>query len=80
MTMQRPSLTADQLVLLKSWVTSKGVWGGIAAVGGGVLAFFGYTISDADLSRLIELGSSIASSVGGIVAIYGRVKATKKIG
>ena len=47
---------------------------------GGALGFLGWTLTADDQQALIDLGVSIAASVGGVVAIYGRIKASKKIG
>lgn len=70
----------------KSWTGSAGVWGGVVAVAASGLNLLGYTVSLADqaalansLSQMVTLGTSIVGIVGGLVAIYGRVKATKTI-
>lgn len=64
-------------------LTSKGVWGGILAISAGALTIFGYDLNADEQANLIEiittLGSGIVSAVGGVLAIIGRVKATKKI-
>ncbi len=64
----------------KSALASKGVWGGIVAVIAGVLGLLGYTLTPADQLDLVGLLSAIVSAVGGIVAIWGRIVATKRIG
>lgn len=64
----------------KSFLTSKGIWGGLAAVAGGGFGFAGYALSPSDAVALIGLAQGIVSSVGGLLAIYGRVKASKRIG
>ena len=64
----------------KSLLASKTFWGGVIAVIAGILGFFGWTLSADDQQALIDLGVGIAASIGGIVAIWGRVKASKKIG
>lgn len=64
----------------KSLFTSKTVWGGIIAVAAGLAGVFGYSVSPADQVQAIDALSGVAAAVGGIVAIFGRVKATKKIG
>ena len=66
---------------LKGALSSKGVWGGILAAGGAVAGLiFGVTITDVDTQELAEFASGIAAAVGGIIAIIGRIVATKKIG
>ena len=63
----------------KSIFISKTFWGGAIAVIAGVLGFFGYQIGGADQGALIEQGATIAASIGGLIAIIGRVKASKLI-
>lgn len=64
----------------KGMFASKTVWGGIVALLAGVLGLLGYTVNAADQATLIEMATAVAASVGGVIAIYGRVKASKKIG
>lgn len=64
----------------KSIFASKTFWGGFVALLGGALGFLGWTLTADDQQALIDLGVGIAASVGGVVAIYGRIKASKKIG
>ena len=64
----------------KSALTSKGVWGGLIALAAGLLGLLGYTISSADQVQLVNLVAGIVSTIGGILAIIGRIRATKRIG
>ncbi|MCK5296456.1 MAG: hypothetical protein KAJ75_06175 [Alphaproteobacteria bacterium] len=64
----------------KPWWKSQGVWGGIIAVAAGIGGLFGYSISGADQASIAEAGIGIASAVGGLVAIIGRISASKNIG
>lgn len=64
----------------KHALKSKGVWGGVVAVAGGVGSLLGYSISPQDAAQLPVLLAGIASSVGGVLAIFGRIKANRKIG
>lgn len=63
----------------KAWYASKAVWGGLIAVGAAVAGGFGVVV-DADtqsqISDLIVVG---VGAVGGLLAIYGRIKAGKSI-
>lgn len=65
---------------IKNLFASKTVWGGIAALLAGVVGLLGYNIGAEDQASLVELGTGIAAAVGGIVAIVGRVVASKRIG
>jgi hypothetical protein len=64
----------------KSWIESKAVWGGIAAVAGAALSLGHYTLTPADAAHAVDLVTGIVTAIGGLVAIYGRVVASKKIG
>lgn len=64
----------------KGILASKTVWGGLIAVGGAVLGMFGFTVVEGDTAGLMTHIDSIVVAVGGILAIYGRIVATKKIG
>ena len=65
---------------VKSIFASRTFWGGIIAVLAGVLGFFGYELAGSDQAALIDCGAAVAASLGGVIAIWGRVKASRKIG
>lgn len=64
----------------KGIVASKTFWGAVVALGASALSLGHYTLSPADAATTVDLISGVASAVGGFVAIYGRVVASKKIG
>lgn len=65
----------------KQWYQSSAVWGGILAVLAPAIAgIFHVTISTADTAQLADLLGAAGGVIGGLIAVYGRVKATKKIG
>jgi hypothetical protein len=64
----------------KSLAQSKTFWGAVVALGGSALTLAHYTLTPADAAQAVDLLSGIAGAVGGLIAIYGRVVATKKIG
>lgn len=64
---------------IKSLFLSKTFWGGLIAVLAGVLGFFGYEIAGSDQAALVEGGSAVAATIGGMIAIIGRIYASKKI-
>ena len=64
----------------KTLTQSKTFWGAVVALGGSALTLGHYSLSPADAAQAVDLLSGAASAVGGFVAIYGRVVATKKIG
>lgn len=64
----------------KSIWASRTVWGGIVALLAGIATLFGITLSEADQSILADALLGISSALGGILAIWGRIRATKRIG
>ena len=68
----------------KPWYLSKGVIGGLVSAVAGVLALLGHALPDGSIPFLTDQVTNIAEGVfavvGGITAIYGRIKADKRIG
>lgn len=64
----------------KPWWTSTGVWGGAVAVAAPLLGIVGFPLTPADMQSTASLLVTGAEVVGGLLAVYGRVVATKKIG
>jgi hypothetical protein len=65
---------------VKSIFLSRTFWGALASVAAGLLALFGYELGAADREGLVEAVSGLGATLGGLVAIWGRVKASKRIG
>lgn len=63
----------------KGLFASKTVWGGIIALLAGIAGMFGYAISPEDATTVVDLLAGVGSAIGGLIAIYGRIKATKQI-
>jgi hypothetical protein len=68
----------------KSLLTSRTFWGAAVAAGAGIAAISGHAISAEDQSvfvnNAVDIATGVATVVGAAIAIYGRLKATKKIG
>lgn len=64
----------------KSALASKGVWGGLIAVAAGLAGLVGVDIGGQEAGELAEHAAAIAAAVGGIVAIWGRIAARRRIG
>ena len=64
---------------VKSLFASKTIWGAVIALLAGALSLLGYQLAPADQSELVNLVSGLAAAVGGGIAIYGRVVASKRI-
>lgn len=63
----------------QKWYQSKAVWGGILAVLAGVAGAFGYVVDESMQAEGAAIMTALAGSIGGLVAIYGRIKAEKRI-
>lgn len=62
------------------WWASKGIWGGVVAVVAAIVnGITQHTITAADVAQAVSLLTNIATAAGGLMAIYGRVVASKKI-
>lgn len=66
---------------VKGFLQSKTIWGGVLAVAAPIAAHvFHITITDLDTQQIAETISGIVAAVGGVIAIFGRIIATKQIG
>lgn len=63
----------------KSWYMSKTVWGGLIAVAAGAAGAFGYTIAPDDQAQIVDAVVVVATVIGGLLAVFGRVKASKAV-
>lgn len=63
----------------KKWYQSKAVWGGLIAVLAAVGGAFGFDIGAEDQAGLVDAVLGFVGAAGGVLAIYGRVKAEKEI-
>ena len=65
----------------KSPLASRGVWGGVAAALAGAVPILGAALGlDAETQgAAIEIIAALASLAGGLVAIWGRIAATRRI-
>jgi hypothetical protein len=65
---------------IKSWWQSRTVWGAVLAILAPLLAKYGYAIDPALQADLVTAILTVFGAAGGVLAIIGRVKATKTIG
>jgi len=63
----------------KKWWQSKAVIGGIVAFSMPILTYAGIKISPMDLTEIINIFGTIATGLGSLLAIYGRVTAKDTI-
>ena len=63
----------------KNWYHSKTIWGALIAIGASVLHAAGIDIEAGDQSQIVDSVVNIAGTIGGLVAIYGRITASTAI-
>lgn len=63
----------------KEWYQSSAVWGGLIALGAAIAGTFGIVIDEGARAELTDYAVAIAGGIGGLLAIYGRLKAEKQI-
>jgi hypothetical protein len=64
----------------KAWYLSKGVWGGIVATLAGFSSLLlNVSWTDIAQNQLVDLLVSLGSLIGGLLAVLGRLFATRKI-
>lgn len=63
----------------KKWYESKGVWGGIVAVAAAGASAFGYALDASLQASIVDLIVAGAGLVGGALAVWGRISASKVI-
>ena len=65
---------------VKGFLESKAIWGGLIAFGAGVAGLIGYTVSAEDQAEIVQLITGAGGVVGAVLAVVGRIMASKKIG
>lgn len=63
----------------KPWYASKTILGGIVALIAGAAGALGVVVSPEDQDLIVQGVLAIGSAVGGLLAIYGRIRATGRI-
>lgn len=63
----------------KKWYQSKGVWGSLLAIIALAVGYFGYEFTPESQESAALALSALVGAVMNILAIFGRVKATKQI-
>lgn len=63
----------------KSILQSRAVWGSAIAIAAGAAGLFGWTIDEQSRVAALHLVEAAAALVGGAIALWGRISATKRI-
>lgn len=64
---------------MKAWYQSKTVWGALIAVGSSLLQIKGIELSADMQADLANIALTLAGVAGGLLAIYGRLRAATGI-
>ena len=65
----------------KAWYASSGVWGGVLAVAAPIASVvLKVSIGGDEIALAAEALAAIGGGVGGLLAIWGRLKAKERIG
>jgi predicted SpoU family rRNA methylase len=64
---------------MKTWYQSRTIWGALIALAASALQATGIHVSAQDQSQMADAALAIAGAFGGLLAIYGRIKAEKTL-
>jgi hypothetical protein len=65
---------------VKPWYQSKTVWGALIAIASPLLGRAGLEVGGAEQAEIADALTTLAGTVGGLLALYGRLTATKGVG
>lgn len=65
---------------MKQWYLSKTVWGALVAIVASLLSGIGFELGADAQGELADDLVSLAGAIGGLIAIYGRLTAEKRLG
>jgi hypothetical protein len=64
---------------MKQWYQSRTIWGAAVAIAASLAHAGGVNVSAGDQMQAADALVSLAGTVGGLVAIWGRVRASAKV-
>jgi hypothetical protein len=70
----------DDMLEMKPWYQSKTVWGALIAIAAPLLGRAGLELGGAEQAEIADALTTLAGTVGGLLALYGRLTATKGVG
>ena len=68
------------MIDMKQWYKSKTVWGALVAIAASLAQAGGVDLDAAGQDQLAENLIALSGAIGGLIAIYGRLKAEKRLG
>lgn len=63
----------------KTWYMSKTVWGGVVAILASCANLLGLEITPEDERGAVDGLTALASAVGGLIAVWGRISARSRL-
>lgn len=73
-------MSLNEITVGKPWYQSRVIWGGIISILAPIAGFLGVEIAPDVASDIATLAATAGGLVGGGLAIWGRLRATKPIG
>lgn len=70
----------SDMIETKHWYQSKSALGAIVAVVAMVAGFIGYQVTPEAQAQIVNMVFDAVALVGAVVALFGRITATKRIG
>ena len=64
----------------KPWYQSTGIWGGVVAVAASALAVIEHALAPDTVTLVQGHVLAVVAAVGGLVSIWGRWRATQRVG
>lgn len=64
---------------IKAWYHSKTIWGAMLAIGAPLFNVFGFDVPGEVQNQLADIAVTLAGAIGGLIALYGRLSATKAL-
>ncbi len=65
---------------MKPWYQSKTIWGALIAIAAPLLGRAGLEVGGAEQAEIADALTAFAGTLGGLLALYGRLTATKGVG
>jgi len=63
----------------KQWYQSRTIWGALIAIAASLAHAGGMTLSAGDQGQMVDSLVSVSGALGGLFAIYGRLRASAKL-
>lgn len=67
------------MIDVKDWYMSKTVWGGLVAILASCANLLGLEIAPEDQSGLVDGVTALVAAAGGLLAIWGRISARRRL-